>query len=153
MRESIFLNGILTNAEVWYGLKKSELKELEGLDKMLIRKILDTPFSTPTEAIQLELGLISIPTLIKARRINYLHYLATRSESEMLFKFFKAQWTYSGKDDWTRQVKLDLRDLQISEDLEFIKSKSKQVFNKVLDFEFKRLSQLKITHSKMSNLS
>ena len=26
LRESLFLNGILTNSEVWYGMKKSEIK-------------------------------------------------------------------------------------------------------------------------------
>ena len=91
LRESLFLNGILTNSEVWYGIKKSEIKELETLDKMLLRRILETPVSTPMEAMQLELGIMSISTLIKARRINFLHYLASRNESEMLSKMFMAQ--------------------------------------------------------------
>ena len=68
-------------------MKKSEIKELEALDKLLLRSILETPVSTPMEAMQLELGIMSISTLIKARRINFLHYLASRNESEMLSKF------------------------------------------------------------------
>ena len=103
LRESLFLNGILTNSEVWYGIKKSEIKELEALDKMLLRRILETPVSTPMEAMQLELGFMSISTLIKARRINFLHYLATRNESEMLFKFVMAQLDYPGR--MTGQIK------------------------------------------------
>ena len=47
LRESIFLNGILTNTEVWYGLKESEITELEALDYMLLRDVLQTPSSTP----------------------------------------------------------------------------------------------------------
>ena len=39
--------------------------------------------STPVEALFLELGILSIGTIIKA---NYLHYLATRDESEMIYK-------------------------------------------------------------------
>jgi hypothetical protein len=66
LRESIFLNGILTNSKVWYGLKKTEIDELETLDKMLMRKILDTHLTTPIEAMQLELGILSISTIIKA---------------------------------------------------------------------------------------
>jgi hypothetical protein len=51
LRESIFLNGILTNTEVWYGLKESELTELEALDYILLRDVLQTPSSTPIEAL------------------------------------------------------------------------------------------------------
>ena len=33
LRESIFLNGILTNAEIWYSLTENEIQEFESLDK------------------------------------------------------------------------------------------------------------------------
>ena len=126
LRESLFLNGILTDSDVWYGIKKSEIKDLEALDKMLLRRILETPVSTPMEAMQLELGVMSISTLIKARRINFLHYIATRNESEIIFKFFMAQWDYPGRNDWTTQVREDLQEFGISNNLSHIKKKSKQ---------------------------
>ena len=50
LRESLFFNGILTNAEVWYGLTKAEVKELEDLGSILLRKILNTQFSVPAES-------------------------------------------------------------------------------------------------------
>ena len=49
LRESMFLNGILTNIECWYNLTKTELKELENVDKLLLRKLLLVPVSTPSE--------------------------------------------------------------------------------------------------------
>ena len=36
LRESLFLNGILTNCEILYGLNKSEIQELESLDRNLL---------------------------------------------------------------------------------------------------------------------
>ena len=39
LRESLFLNGILTNSEIWYGLSNSEIKEFENLDHILLRKV------------------------------------------------------------------------------------------------------------------
>ena len=142
---------------MWYGLKKSEIAELEALNKMLLRKILDTPISTPTEALQLELGVMSISTIIKARRINFLHYLVRRNEKEMIYKFFKTQWDYPVKDDWTTQVRQDLRDFEMSDNLDFIKSKSKYCFKnlvkeKAKKYELARLLEVKSTHSKMANL-
>ena len=34
LRESFFLNAILSSSEVWYDLKKSEIEILENLDKI-----------------------------------------------------------------------------------------------------------------------
>ena len=72
LRESMFLNGILTNAEIWYGLSNAEIKELEDLDVSLLRKILKTKFSIPAEVLYLELGCLNITTILKARRLNFL---------------------------------------------------------------------------------
>jgi hypothetical protein len=157
LRESLFLSKILPNSEAWYGLKKNEIEELESLDKMLIRSILKTPLSTPSEALQLELGLISISTLIKARRINFLHYLVTCKDSEMIHKFFMAQWDYPTRNDWTIQVRDDLEEFGISANLEAIKSKSPIYFKKLVkikasEFEYEKLQKIMLSHSKMDNL-
>ena len=46
LREAMFLNSVLTNSEVWYGLKPCEIKELEDLDRSLLRRALKCPIST-----------------------------------------------------------------------------------------------------------
>jgi hypothetical protein len=158
LRESMFLNGILTNSEIWYGLKKSEIEQLENLDKDLMRKIMNTPISTPSESMYLELGCIDIETVIKSRRINYLHYLTKRNEAEMLHKFFSTQWKYpTNKQDWTEQVKMDLEEFKIPVDLDFIKAKSTNSFKtlvkiKAREHSFFKLMQKKMDHSKMDNI-
>ena len=91
LREAIFINGILTNSEIWYSVSESEMQEFENLDRMLLRRILKVPISTPQESFYLELGILPINVIVKARRINYLHYLVTRNQSEMLYKFFITQ--------------------------------------------------------------
>ena len=59
LRESTFINYILTNSDVWVGLKKEEIKQLEDLDLILLRKFLKTPFSVPGEVVYLELGCLN----------------------------------------------------------------------------------------------
>ena len=86
LREAIFINGILTNSEIWYSISESEIQ-----DRMLLRRILKVQISTPQESFYLELGILPINVIVKARRINYLHYLVTRNQSEMLYKFFITQ--------------------------------------------------------------
>ena len=60
LRESMFVNSVLTNAEIWYLLRKEEIKQLEELDRTLLRKIMNVPFSTPSEAYFLELGILPL---------------------------------------------------------------------------------------------
>ena len=93
----------------------------------MLRRILGAPDSTCIESLYLELGLIPIRILIKARRINYLHYLIQLKEEEMLSKVFQTQLKYPAKDDWTVQVQKDLLDLEINLTSEEMKDKDKRI--------------------------
>ena len=157
LREAIFLNGILTNSEIWYGLTRSEIEELESVDRLLLRRILSLPISTPKEALYLETGCADIETVIKGRRIKYLHYLANCDKNSMQYKFFKAQWDFPAKGDWTRQVQEDLSDFDIEENLSLLEEVSKASFktriNKTAkEYSLEKFRKLKLSHSKMKNL-
>ena len=65
LRETELINGMLTNAEVWYAVSKPELDELEEVDKLLLRRIFNANTSTPIESLYLELGLIPLHIIIK----------------------------------------------------------------------------------------
>ena len=115
---------MMSSAETWYGLRKQEIDQMEEVDKMLIRKILDAPISFCIESLYLELGIIPIHILLKARRINYFHYLVNLKEDEILYKLCHAQFKYPNKNDWTIQVQQDLDDFGLPESFQFMKSKS-----------------------------
>ena len=129
LRESLFLNSVLTNADIWYGLTDKEVKQLEDLDLSLLRKFLNTPSTVPAESIYLDLGCLNIKTIIKARRLVYLQYLVKENKSSMLSKFFIAQWKNPApKNEWTEQVKVDMEDFWLPLDLEQIAKKSVNSF-------------------------
>ena len=139
-------------------MTKEEIKELENLDLTLLRKVMRVPFSTPIEAYYLELGILSFETTIKKRRVNFLHYLLSREEDEMLYSFFITQLYNPTPGDWTEQVKLDCKDLKIPFDFEYIRSKSKETFKKIVrtkadEYELDRLRERQVKHSKMSNVT
>ena len=60
LREAHLINGMLGSSEAWYGLKTKEIDELESVDKILLRKILEAPQSSCIESLYLELGVIPI---------------------------------------------------------------------------------------------
>ena len=65
LRMSLLLSSILLNSESWYNMTENDLKQLESVDNMLHRRILESPVSTPI-SILLELGTFPIRYLILA---------------------------------------------------------------------------------------
>ena len=158
LRNSMLINGIMTNAEVWYNFTKNEIQEFENLDKLFFGRLLGVPKSTPTEAFYLELGAIPITAIIKGRRVNYLHNILTREPTSMLYTFFITQWLNPTRGDWVLQVREDLKDLEIPCSFDFIRSKTKIAFKRLVKSKVKThaLKLLKLKqqkHSKMSNIT
>ena len=122
LRESLLINGTLTNCEVWYGLKKEEILEFENLDQIFFRTIFEVPHTVPTVSLYLETGSLSFGTIIKVRRLNFLHYLLKSNKSEMLYKFFIAQWNNPVKSDWTLEAKSNLVEFGMKTSLEEIET-------------------------------
>ena len=157
LRESLLINGILFNSEVWCGVTKAQVSDLESVDKLLLRQILGAPISTPVEALYLELGVLPISYILKGRRVMFLHYLLNLEESEMLHMFFKAQLKKPGRNDWTETVKQDLVDLNISLSFDEIETYSHEQFKQIVKKKcrstaFAELMKAKSNHSKMSPL-
>ena len=157
LRESLLLNGILTNSEVWYGLKKSEIADLEKLDIMFFRTLFIVPKTVPTVSLYLETGCLRINTILKVRRLNFLQYLVKLDKKEMLYKFFIAQWKHPVQADWTNEVKQNLSEFELPSQLEHLESMSKNTFKRIVnkkakEIEFKNLLENKQSKSKMKNL-
>ena len=136
---------------------KTEVKDLEEVDRLLLRRIFEVPTSTPIESFYLELGLSPINAMIKARRINYLHYLVNLEDTEMLSRFFHSQWRFPIKNDWVNQVQDDLKDFNMNHKLSELKLISKTSWKKKVKLNMKEysldlLNKIKGNHSKMEEL-
>jgi hypothetical protein len=106
----------------------------------------------------LELGIIPISLINKARRINYYHYLTTRRETEILYNCFVTQFYKPCRGDWTETVKQDLEDFEIPCDFKNIKSKSKDAFKRLVkikakEYALKILTAKQQRHTKNENYS
>ena len=158
LRNSILINGMLTNAEVWFDLKKSELEAFEKVDLMLFHKVLRVPHTVPAVGIYLEMGVIPISLVVKQRRLNYLHTILRNKKTSMLYKVFKVQWLYPCKGDWTTQIKIDLNDLNLPGDLETLEGYSKAKFKNLVKSRIYLhavdiLNRKKDAYSKLKNLN
>ena len=75
----------------------------------------------------------------------------------MLAQFFRTQWNQPCKGDWTETVKDDLDKFGIKEDFEYIMSKSKESFKKIVKIKAKEyaleiLTKKQQKHSKMEKI-
>ena len=77
----------------------------------------------------LSLGILPIRYVIMARRINFLHYLLSRPDTELVKEFFDAQVKCPVKNDWVETVSEDLKYCGIQLSFQEIKKMSKSGFS------------------------
>ena len=127
-RSSLLLNSILVNSESWYNVTQDDIKQLEFVDNIFHRKLLETSRSTPISLMHLELGTLPIRFVIMKRRILFLHYILQQNKNNLIYKFFEAQLRYPQKGDWVLQVKQDLLEMKLDISFELISKMSKTSF-------------------------
>ena len=121
-------------------MTESDLTELEKVDKILLRRVLETPSSTPREMLYLELCASPIRNIIISRRLNFLHYILQKDDNSLI-----------------KQWKKDITLFDINLTLEEIEQMRKQSFKKLVKVKEKQntleeCNKLKIKHSKVAHV-
>ena len=104
LRNSLFLNSFWFNSEAWYNVSSSDIIELEKVDEMLLRRILECPGSTPKEMLYLELACLPIRFILMSRRILFLQTILQEGEQSLMYRFFQAQHNNPTKGDWCQSA-------------------------------------------------
>ena len=68
--------------------------------------------------MQLKFSILSINTVIEARRITFLHCLMNTNEIEMLYQLIRLQLDQPVQSDWMEQIKIDIFDFNIGMSLD-----------------------------------
>ena len=131
-RQSLFLNSILLNSEVWYNLTTKDIQELESVDTELLRRILEAPVSTPTCMLFLELGCIPLKYVVMQRRQMFLHYVLQQKPDSLLLKCLNVQIKHLDEWDWVNQIYSDLQELKIILTFEQIRLHPKEKFRSLV---------------------
>ena len=153
LRNSLFINGILTNIEAGYGLTIAEMEKLEKCDEQLMRAVLETPCTTPREMLYLELGVI-----VMSRRLMFYHYILHEEKDALIYKFYKLQKSKPVRGDWCLTVQEDLETLNISLTEDEIETCTEYSFKKIVNSAIKKeafayLNKLKDSHSKVKHIA
>ena len=157
-RQSMLINSMLCNVEVLYGLNKGHIEALESVDRNLLRRIFQSPVSTPTESFYIETNFISLRYVIIGRRLMYYHTLLQKSNEELVKNVFLTQQKFTTKNDWAVTLQNDLARCNFNLSESEIKMMKKQKFKKLVSEKMKQLSNeylisLQQSHSKSSKIS
>ena len=157
LRNSLFINGILTNIEASYNLKNSEIESLEKCDEQLLRTMLEAPCTTPKEMLYLELGVTPIRYIVMSRRLVFYHYIINEDKDSLIYKFYKLQSEKPVKGDWCLTVMENLKTLKIEMTEDELRKISKYSFKKLVNNAIRKeafayLLELKNSHSKVLHI-
>ena len=146
------------NSEVWHAVTKTQIQELEVIDRILLRNILSAHSKTGIEWLYSDCGILDIKTHIQIRRMMYLHHILSRKESELIYRIYNTQITSNSPGDWVRLIQSDKLELCIELTEEDIQGVTKNVFRnyvkkKATIKHLRNLGELKKKHSKSVNLS
>ena len=153
--QAIILPKLLTNAEAW-SPTPIEMKELEIVQNITLKRLMRLPQGTPSKGLLNELGLWSIKNIILQKKLMYLHKLINYKQENLARKVFMTQISQPGKTWWSAikeeaevaKIKLDLEELQ-----KISKNQWKKIVNesiqKVQSREFQEWS---LTSKKCHNL-
>ena len=145
LRDAMLLNGILTNAEVWNHIKTKQIEILEGVDLMLLKKVLNAHSMTAKEAFFLEAGIIPIKYVISKRRLLYLWNIMQKEDNELLKRFYLAQKLHRTKNDWAEIIEKDKKDFGIE--------LTDEEISKMKESKFKRIVNIAVTEKTLEYLN
>ena len=114
MRDSIFTSKVLLNSEVWHSVTKAQVEELEVVDRMLMRHLLNAHCKTGIEWLMADTGKINLKSLIQIRRLMHLWHILSRDENEMISRIYNSQKVSNSVGDWVRLVEADKSELGIA---------------------------------------
>ena len=112
-RDSIFVSKILLNSEVWHSLTLSQVSELERIDKILLRHILNAHSKTGIEWLYFDTGKLNLGSLIKIRRLMYLWHVLSRDKTELIQRVYNTQKISNNTGDWFTLVEADKKQAEL----------------------------------------
>ena len=158
LRDALLVSSLLSNSEAWYNISKENMNQLEAIDLLLLRQILNAPHSTPKEMIYLELGCIPLKDMIKQRRINVLHYILHENTNSLIHKVLIAQLQNPTSKDWGTTVIKDIRDLNLNVTIADISNIPRTMFKNTIresirSYSFNNLQIIKEKHTKVNHIN
>ena len=91
LRDAVLKSKLLLNSEVWYGLTVKEIVNLEDLDKIYLRGILNAHPKVGLECLYFEMGKMPLKFHLLQRKMLYLWHILSVEKSESISRIYHSQ--------------------------------------------------------------
>ena len=85
-------------------MTQADTEQLEQIDEMWMRNLIESSRNVPKDFLYLELGLVPISFIIKGRKQMFLHHILQQNEDSLLYSFFMAQMNSPSHNDWVSSI-------------------------------------------------
>ena len=92
LMNTMLRGSILYACEMYHNLKESEIRRIERIEEVFMRKILQTSRGCPIIQLYLEIGQAPARFEIQKMRILYLKYILDQEDDSILKKFLNLQF-------------------------------------------------------------
>ena len=143
---------IYYNVETWSTITKTEMKELEQIQGIILRKICEQRKTTPYIGLMAELGIWTIEKQIEYKKILLLHNILTSTVDRLIKDIIKDQIQNTWPGCWIENVKeiCNKYNLNIDEIDRYKKSDLKQKMkNKINTSLNKDIGEMSEQHTKL----
>ena len=135
---NVMLRGtILYAADMYYGLKESELRQIERIDESYMRQVIKTTKGCPITNLYLEFGQIPARFEIIKMRLLFLKYILEQPKESNVRKMLNLQLEKPSLGDWASTCLSDLENINLKLTLDEIRTISKQRYLMILKEKIK----------------
>ena len=132
LRESMFVNGIITNSESWNFISLKQMKSLEDEDSRLWSSIFASPKCTNRVIYYLETATLPLRYILSKRLFLYFWHILSRPDHELISRVYKAQQLRPVRHDHCLRIKEEKERYGITLSDQEIQNMSKNKFKRYI---------------------
>ena len=91
LRDSIFVSKMLLNSEVWHAVTKNQIEDLDKIDRILLRHILNAHCKTGLKWMYTDTGKFYLKSLVQIRRLMFLWHILSKDKTESIRRIYETQ--------------------------------------------------------------
>ena len=96
----MFVPRLIYNAEAWSSLTEANIQCLHKAQLHYLRRVLESPKSTPTAALFLDLGILPIQYEIEKKQLLYLKDVLEKNADDLFQQTYYQMLEYQGENNW-----------------------------------------------------
>lgn len=130
LHNSIFLAGMLFNAEVWSNITDANIKTISTIQLRFLKKMMGVRQATSNSFVYLELGILPMKYEIHRRQISFLYHILELDDEDPVKKVWRNQTNLPDHGNWWCGVKELMQRYSLLLNEEDIKNMAKDTFKK-----------------------